>query len=115
MNDLISRSSLVRKIREAQAGLETGDEIKWEMNKKYHSGLAWAHRLALEEPSVERHGTWKTIFRSIPYQMCSACGLEMPMKVIKDVEKIGLYRYCPNCGARMDGGDNDGRPPENDG
>lgn len=56
MDDLISRSSLVRKIQKAQVSLETGDDRQWEINRKYHKGLAWAHRLALDEPAAERHG-----------------------------------------------------------
>lgn len=115
MNDMISRSSLIQKIQQAQASLETGDDGKWEMNKKYHSGLAWAHRLVAEEPSVEKHGTWKIVFHFAPYQMCSACEFKMPMKAGEDAEEIGLYRYCPNCGTKMDGGDNDGLPLEDNG
>lgn len=115
MDDLISRSSLVRKIQEAQASLETGDGRRWEMNKKYHSGLAWAHRLVLEEPGAERHGTWKAVFHFAPYQACSVCGFEMPMVAGENVEEIRLYRYCPDCGARMDGGDRDERSTEKHG
>ena len=57
-----------------------------------------------------KHGTWKNVFRFAPYQVCSACGFEMPMVAGENVEEIRLYRYCPDCGARMDGGDGDERP-----
>ena len=60
-----------------------------------------------ELPAIEaepiKHGRWKDkedpygFFDTIP--VCSECGHTTKMR-----EK---YRYCPNCGARMDGGEDD--------
>lgn len=53
-----------------------------------------------EIPSADvepvRHGMWE---KNDEYT-CSLCGYRM---VIGD----GAYKYCPNCGARMDGDGND--------
>lgn len=52
-----------------------------------------------------RHGRW--VGRGSiadPYIKCSLCGQEKPIL-------LGNFKfnYCPNCGAKMDGGVNDGR------
>lgn len=50
-----------------------------------------------------RHGHWITGFENFsPYQKCSTCGLEIPLKATEGDMEICLYRFCPNCGARMD-------------
>ena len=67
---------------------------------------------AVAVPEREKHGTWKNVFHFAPYQRCSVCGFEMPMTAGEGVSEIKLYRYCPDCGARMDGGDRDGRSAE---
>lgn len=57
-----------------------------------------------EQPTVDaepvRHGNWKVVKSSVhPYGndvACSVCGFKMG-------SSFG-YRFCPNCGARMDKG-----------
>ena len=44
-----------------------------------------------------RHGHWISI-NSYPYEECSVCG------ETHDTVRC-LDNYCPNCGAKMDGGD----------
>ena len=51
-----------------------------------------------------RHGRWEMkpdpygFFDEIP--VCSECGCTTKMRE--------TYNYCPNCGAKMDGGEEDG-------
>ena len=49
-----------------------------------------------------RHGAWKQIFIGLsnPWEArkCSECGYE------DYVQEPHRYRYCPACGAKMDGG-----------
>lgn len=58
-----------------------------------------------------RHGRWvdKPLIKSfkhtnIPVVECSACGIDF-CDIINN--HYFMYKYCPNCGCRMDGGDND--------
>ena len=44
-----------------------------------------------------KHGRWERDELFAPY--CTVCG-ESPMSALRPE---GNYRYCPNCGARMDG------------
>ena len=46
-----------------------------------------------------RHGLWKCR-GDCGVTECSACGWSIE-------EYAGDYDYCPNCGAKMDGGDSD--------
>ena len=49
------------------------------------------------------HGRWV----SVPYKLarvCSVCNRDEPYK-FADID-ADVYDYCPNCGAKMDGGDN---------
>lgn len=46
-----------------------------------------------------RHGRWRC-HGDCGVTECSVCGWSIE-------EYVGDYAYCPNCGARMDGGDND--------
>lgn len=70
---------------------------------------AWMERIIQEIPSVGtveiRHGEWKKATsreKSYMYN-CSVCG--------KIAYYCGVrcgYIYCPNCGAKMDGGEDNG-------
>ena len=51
------------------------------------------------EPCFDENGNWRQGFAK-----CSNCGKEYYAQVINH------FGYCPNCGAKMDGGvDNDGK------
>ena len=64
----------------------------------------WLNSFPPIEAEPVRHGRWE----DNPHKMmgecpcCSECGSFNPIK----------YRYCPNCGAKMDGGKDDGRQME---
>ena len=47
-----------------------------------------------------RHGHWETISDRPDSLICSVC------KCGFDMWKHDPHNYCPNCGAKMDGGDN---------
>ena len=46
-----------------------------------------------------RHGLWKSYTKNL--RECSNCGYAVSIR----------YNYCPNCGAKMDGGVIDGTEP----
>ena len=48
-----------------------------------------------------RHGRWEIVVGSNgkEYMVCTCC------RVSQDL--TGVFTYCPNCGCRMDGGDNE--------
>ena len=52
-----------------------------------------------------KHGEWKLCYEDWRMQIagdeCSACGFQHYGTCISH------YHYCPNCGAKMDGGTND--------
>ena len=60
---------------------------------------------ALEKAEPVKHGKWETVIDNdefwgeIDYYKCSRCG----KMELRDKQTP----YCPNCGAKMDGGDND--------
>lgn len=98
MDDLISRKAL---------GIGKCNLDVFE-NKEYAKGWNSAIELIEAAPTIEaepvRHGRWvqgnvrpKTYFR-----LCSAC-----KKVAYFCGEGCSYKYCPNCGAKMDGGTND--------
>lgn len=46
------------------------------------------------------HGRWDNLDGYKTRRACSMCGWDVP-------EYGKFYSYCPNCGAKMDGGNND--------
>lgn len=73
----------------------------------FDRGLDRAQRAILDAPSADvapvHHGWWIDAYPDIEpnpmfmYGICSECGFE---------QGISKYlSYCPNCGAKMDGGD----------
>ena len=58
-----------------------------------------------DAPTVDavpvRHGRWKEDPSGYGFWICSACGF-----VSEASAANMLYKFCPNCGARMDGDDN---------
>ena len=53
------------------------------------------------------HGEWveRADYNFDVYYDCSACGESFCF--IEGVPEENFYSYCPNCGAKMDGGKND--------
>lgn len=62
-------------------------------------------------------GEWKDVQRpyktssgskgTSPYRVCSACKWEYPVVTVG--QHLKKYNYCPNCGARMKGADDEQR------
>lgn len=91
MTDYIKREDAIKIIN---SGISTDTDA----DKRYVNGLFRAIRPADVAPV--RHGIWLEHYKSdAPPTLkerwiCSWCG---------DVQTYGETRYCPNCGARMDG------------
>jgi hypothetical protein len=98
MDDLISRSALLEKMSELNG---------WD---EYNEGVGACHRLVDFAPAVDAesvsHGRWiredeTQALLSVMWH-CSKC--EIPLEMNGIYTPIGAgYKYCPNCGAKMDG------------
>lgn len=85
-------------------------------NRKYVQGLqdaidGYFPQIIDDEPTIDaepvRHGRWIVEKGSGEYAVCSECGGKSGTQW-DGVEPIPLMTpFCPNCGARMDGDDND--------
>lgn len=68
---------------------------------EYARGLIDAIDAVDDSPTVEREpGEW--IEKNSHVYICRECGFEQAI-----YGNLGEYRYCPHCGARMRGADND--------
>ena len=89
MTDLISRSAAINVLQELADKEVAGKSIS-----DIGFGLTMAIGRLISAPALEAvpvvHARWK--MTDSPY--CSSCNRIAVLK----------YRYCPNCGARMDGG-----------
>ena len=67
--------------------------------KGYEAGMRNVIRLVKRLPTVDpvKHGHWIFVEDMVSYIKCSECG--------DDICWVNTKRpkYCPNCGARMDG------------
>lgn len=89
--------------REYAMEMTESTEIQFDMCYPY-----WQFSKAIKEmPAADvapvRHGKWIIHTEHFaPYQQCSVCGFEIPVIATENELDIGLFRYCPNCGCRMD-------------
>lgn len=73
-------------------------------NKAYSDIIALAEAVPAADVQEVRHGRWKEEFDGIDtiYE-CSVCG--EPFVTLDGTPADNLWNYCPNCGSRMDLGD----------
>lgn len=61
----------------------------------------WTNEAPTIETEPVRHGEWVP-YPSDSYRKCSVCGIEYSR-----YEMILKHKFCPNCGAKMDGKENE--------
>ena len=93
MDDLISRKALIAEYDRVHIGPPGG-----------------ARKLMEDAPSVDAvevvHGRWHDVYLMTPWiatGICSHCNLKSYIN-----PDFPFAKYCPNCGAKMDGGNEDG-------
>lgn len=76
----------------------------WEICSKKLGCLGCLDFIASADVQKIKHGKWKLCYEDWRMQIagdeCSACGFQHYGTCISH------YHYCPNCGAKMDGGNN---------
>lgn len=60
----------------------------------------WAKAMQTVDAVPVVHGRWNSMDGYKTRKVCSECGWDVP-------EYGKFYSYCPNCGAKMVGGDSD--------
>ena len=85
-----------------------------ELNRRININFGGVTRFIIKSilkdaPTIEaepvKHGRWRIVFDDYDCEMmeCSCCGAEF---YDGDNDTVDLlHNYCPNCGAKMDGGD----------
>ena len=63
--------------------------------------LEYAESLPASDVAPVVHGRWE---KQRGIYSCSECGMTCPYDVQADVIEYQAGHYCPNCGAKMDGG-----------
>ena len=102
---LIDANALMDEFRNYM--VERHDRIKCaseENCKVCENGCLW-REVVSKAPTVDAvevvHGRWGFgIVNHREYMKCSVC--------LKSQTPTGVFTYCPNCGAKMDGGNEDG-------
>lgn len=92
---------------------ETYDKMSG-FHAQFYNGYQVAVNRLRVFPAAEvepvRHGEWtksEDDWNSLTTITCSECHEEWCFETEEDVNLLN-YRYCPNCGARMDGGADNG-------
>lgn len=113
MDDLISRKALLEDIENADTDI-IGDYDEY-FDRKIGFSREWIKNIVNGFPSVDAepvvHGRWEAmhyeggILDGANCERCSNCGWD---RFFDEPEIKSVFRYCPKCGALMDGGnDND--------
>ena len=92
MTEYIEREATIEEIEKREYFMPGNKTIHVEAMKTFIR-----NRPAADVAPV-RHGRWRC-HGDCGVTECSACGWSIE-------EYVGDYAYCPNCGARMDGGTN---------
>lgn len=103
MAEYIERGALMQfPIRRDHYDRENGNE---HFINGIESVLEYAENLPAADVAPVVHGRWEYIqhtLNTLSQLRCSFCGWWS-----LDPSIDGAYNYCPNCGAKMDGGDGD--------
>ena len=79
------------------------------LNENGHVPLPVIRQNIMDIPAADvtpvRHGRWE---KQSGLYSCSECGMTCPYDVQADVIEYWACNYCPNCGAKMDGGADNG-------
>lgn len=65
------------------------------------SGVKILNQFPVADVAPVRHGRWVSVPHKLA-RVCSVCNRDEPYK-FADID-ADVYDYCPNCGAKMDGG-----------
>ena len=108
MDEYIKRCEAINAIKNLESSLPAKDNYA----KGYDAALGRALIAVREVPTAGvqpvKHGKWESSQRTIETGTvyCSNCAIEY---YISDLQTVGdcngIVHYCPNCGARMDLGD----------
>lgn len=103
MSDYIDRAAL-------GIGLCNRDVFE---NKGYADGWNAAVKILKEAPAVDvqeiKHGKWEKFYSENEFENlyhCSICGHGVDVVDCTITPLDGRMNYCPECGAKMDGGNN---------
>lgn len=83
---------------------ECTDEKEW-LVSQYNAD--WIYSMLESAPTVDAvevvHGRWDEGYR---ITTCSNCGatFEINLRILQSTRIWEMPNYCPNCGAKMDGG-----------
>ena len=113
-NDLISRSALLADLQEYLNQEVTEGMSFTDMGE----GIDLAMERVKDAPAVDaepvRHGWWIPVLKSDIFgkeyedgHRCSECGGNGLYSCADYIAYDELYNYCPHCGAKMDGDDNE--------
>ena len=69
------------------------------------SGVKILNQFPSADVAPVRHGRWVSVPHKLA-RVCSVCNRDEPYK-FADID-ADVYDYCPNCGAKMDGGADNG-------
>ena len=103
MAEYIEREALKERFRKRIKWLEKDAHDQYSLGL-FH-GCEYDADLINEPPAADvalvRHGRWGTHSDRPDSLICSVCNCGF------DMWKHDPHNYCPNCGAKMDGGDSD--------
>ena len=84
------------------------DTKRYWHNTGFNGGIVAAKRSIKDAPTVEAvevvHGRWEPRTDVIGFVRCSVCH---DCNIYDDWPDGKKWNYCPNCGAKMDGGNED--------
>ena len=103
-NDLISRAAAIDALTDTNLRRNVDSVCDGDMNRTRRA----AQRVIAQLPAVDavsvRHGRWVPHPTEPLFDVCSACGTGCKRRENDDGAELEYsYRYCPYCGATLDG------------
>ena len=103
MDEYVSRELVKERFKKRLNWLKK--DIHDEYSLGLYDGCEYDTKLIDEIPTADvtpvHHGRWE---KQSGLYSCSECGKTCPYDVQADVIEYWACNYCPNCGAKMDGG-----------